>query len=134
MLTKRLLNMSSNAQENRKANANPSKRFFTETLPRDISLSDCVLDLIDNSVHSLVSSADLDVSQHLFLGTKAARVNASVDVGFTASKFLVHDNCGGISIEDAEDHVFRFGEPASSKAETGLGVYGIGMKRAFFKI
>lgn len=44
------------------------------------------------------------------------------------------DNCGGISIDDAEKQVFRFGEPVKEKTRTGLGVYGIGMKRAFFKI
>ena len=41
---------------------------------------------------------------------------------------------GGISIEDAKEQVFVLGNPVREKKHTGLGVYGIGMKRAFFKI
>jgi hypothetical protein len=34
------------------------------------------------------------------------------------------DDCGGISIEDAEKHVFRLGEPADDTASTGLAGCG----------
>ena len=34
------------------AKAHPSKAFFIEMLTRDITLADCILDLVDNSVHS----------------------------------------------------------------------------------
>jgi hypothetical protein len=116
------------------ADANPSKLFFTQTLPRDIPLSDCILDLADNAVHSLVTGNGLDVSEHLFAGTKAKKLTGSIHITFTGSSFTMKDDCGGISIEDAEKHVFRLGEPADDTANTGLGVYGIGMTRAFFKI
>jgi hypothetical protein len=116
------------------ADANPSKLFFTQTLPRDIPLSDCILDLADNAVHSLVTGTGLDVSEHLFVGTKAKKLNGSIQISFNGSSFTMKDDCGGISIDDAEKHVFRLGEPADDTASTGLGVYGIGMKRAFFKI
>jgi hypothetical protein len=33
-----------------KAEANPTKAFFVRMITRDISLADCILDLIDNSV------------------------------------------------------------------------------------
>jgi hypothetical protein len=45
------------------AKAYPSKAFFIEMLTRDITLSDCILDLLDNSVDSLITKANLDVSQ-----------------------------------------------------------------------
>lgn len=116
------------------AKADPSKLFFTETLTRDIALSDCILDLVDNSIHSLISKLNLDVSQHLFSGTKARPVRARIDIDCGASAFHMKDNCGGISVSDAEEAVFLFGNPVRQKQQTGLGVYGIGMKRAFFKI
>lgn len=116
------------------ADARPSKAFFVETLPRDIPLSDCVLDLVDNSIHSLITINGLDVSEHLFSGTNAGKVNAAIDIVFDPARFTMKDDCGGISIEDAREQVFRFGEPVKEKTQTGLGVYGIGMKRAFFKI
>jgi hypothetical protein len=33
-----------------KAGANPTKAFFVTMITRDITLEDCILDLIDNSV------------------------------------------------------------------------------------
>ena len=53
---------------------------------------------------------------------------------FDPSKFTMKDDCGGISIDDARQHVFRFGEPVKEKTRTGLGACAIRMKRAFFKI
>lgn len=116
------------------AKAHPSKAFFIEMLTRDISLSDCILDLVDNSIHSLITRTKLDVSQHLFSGTNAQQVNALIDITFTPSKFSVKDDCEGISIENAKEQVFLLGNPVREKKQTGLGVYGIGLKRAFFKI
>jgi hypothetical protein len=116
------------------ADAHPSKEFFTETLPRDIPLSDCIMDLVDNSIHSLVTLRELDVSEHLFAGTHGRKINGSIDISFTASKFTMVDDCGGITIQAAEEYVFRLGAPVKDNELAGLGVYGIGMKRAFFKI
>jgi hypothetical protein len=47
------------------ASAQPSKSFFIDMLTKDIALSVCILDLMDNSIHSLIADSDLDVSEHL---------------------------------------------------------------------
>lgn len=116
------------------AKAQPSKAFFIDMLTRDIGLSVCILDLIDNSIDSLIAASDLDVSQHLIAGTKAQSIRASIEISFTPSRFTITDNCGGISISKAEERIFLLGNPADETSGTRLGVYGIGMKRAFFKI
>ena len=116
------------------AKAEPSKDFFIDMLTKDIGLADCILDLVDNSIHSLITKTDLDVSEHLLMGTKATKVNALIDVLFTPLKFSVQDDCGGISLKDAEEEIFLFGKPIEDRTHTGLGVFGIGMKRALFKI
>jgi hypothetical protein len=118
----------------RVAHADPSKKFFIDMLTRDIGLAVCIMDLIDNSVHSLVARSELDVSQHLIAGTQARKIRANVDISYGPSKFVVSDDCGGVSIQEAETHTFLLGNPIEEKTQTGLGVYGIGMKRAFFKI
>src|SRR4051794_40593306 len=41
-----------------KAHANPTKRFFVRMITRDITLDDCILDLIDNSVDGAWRSED----------------------------------------------------------------------------
>jgi hypothetical protein len=35
-------------------NASPRKAFFTDMLTRDITLEDCILDLIDNSIQGII--------------------------------------------------------------------------------
>lgn len=114
--------------------AEPSKSFFIDMLTKDISLSVCILDLIDNSIHGLIAQKNLDVSEHLIAGTRAQRMKGRIEVFFDGSSFSVTDDCGGIPIKEAEEHVFLFGNPVANKTRTGLGVYGIGMKRAFFKM
>lgn len=64
-------------------------------LTKDIGLSDCVLDLVDNSIHSLITKTNLDVSEHLLAGTKAKKINALIDIAFTPSKVSVQDDAGG---------------------------------------
>jgi hypothetical protein len=116
------------------AHAHPSKSFFIDMLTKDIPLSVCILDLIDNSIHSLITETNLDVSENLFFGTAATRVKALIEIECTPKRFQISDNCGGISIEDARNRTFLLGSSSGEKGHSGLGVYGIGMKRAFFKI
>lgn len=119
------------------ANAYPRKHFFLEMFTRDISLEDCVLDLIDNSIDGLIKSRDLDITASLLtantqpLGTKTPCPR--IDVKYSDKEFEITDTCGGISLKDAMQDVFNFGHAAG---DTGgaLGVYGIGLKRAIFKI
>ena len=54
----------------------------------------------------------------------------------TPEKVVIEDNCGGIPQDIAISSAFRLGRPSSAppeKLET-VGVYGIGMKRAIFKL
>lgn len=115
--------------------ANPSKEFFIDMLTKDISLSECLLDLLDNSVHGLVHNHSLDVMTPLKEGKLPRKsVDNFVTIKYSPSSFTIDDDCGGISIKDARESVFLLGNPNRSKEDAGLGVYGIGMKRAFFKM
>ena len=60
---------------------------------------------------------------------------------FTAKEFTIVDNCGGISRDLAEERAFMMGKPTLKPGERDpgselptVGMYGIGMKRAIFKI
>jgi len=123
-------------------NANPTKPLFLEMFTRDISLEDCVLDLVDNSLDSLIRSQQIDISD-AFLPQAGPSVLHGIDastnklpqikIQFDDKHFRITDNCGGIPVQDAIDEVFRFGHTAQSKASQ-LGMYGIGLKRAIFKM
>jgi hypothetical protein len=45
------------------ARAYPTKEFFIEMFTRDISLEDCILDLIDNSIDSLIRARKIDIEK-----------------------------------------------------------------------
>ncbi len=122
------------------ANAYPKKHFFIEMFTRDIPLLDCVLDLIDNCVDGLARTGRLKmhtISEDIFskkggvTPTKSNRPH--IRVNFDSKRFQITDNCGGIDYEYALDDVFNFGH-STNRTKEYLGVYGIGMKRALFKM
>jgi len=49
------------------ANALPRKRFFLEMFTRDVSLQDCILDLIDNSIDGLIRSHNVDLGDSFLM-------------------------------------------------------------------
>ena len=88
------------AQRRTKAKAHPTKAFFVRMLTRDISTQDCILDLIDNSVdaawsHTRAGARKLEVSR------KLARF--AIHITISKDRFVISDNCGGISLDDAAD-------------------------------
>jgi len=115
------------------AKGNPSKTFFISMLTRDISLADCILDLLDNSVdgigRSLMRRGATPAPENKFEGYQ-------VSIHFDGAEFVISDNCGGIPIEIARTYAFRFGKPDDAIHEIphSIGLYGIGMKRAMFKM
>jgi hypothetical protein len=118
-----------------KATARASKPFFVSMITRDISLTDCILDLIDNSVDAIENHRSTGYERQLgelkYSGYK-------VKVEFSKDHFLILDESGGISLDSATNYAFRFGRdddnlPDEEEPNT-IGYYGIGMKRAFFKL
>ena len=128
---------------NAKADASPRKRFFLEMFTRDIPLIDCLLDLADNSIDALVRREEIDVSESLLTvennGSLKTNATASknhhmgkVKIQLSSKSFVIEDNSGGITRKEAEEEIFRFGAPETPRGQ--LGVYGVGLKRAIFKI
>ena len=113
------------------AKANPTKKFFVNMITRDISLEDSILDLIDNSVDSAWRNAG---NHHMGLDDETDLSPYSILITTSPTSFCITDNCGGMSFEDAVDHAFSFGRRGEPQEEYSIGVYGIGMKRAAFKI
>ena len=107
--------------------ASPTKKFFVEMLTRDIKLEDAILDMLDNCVDGILRSGQ----------KKAVKPygNFKADIKFDAESFSITDNCGGIPW-DMNEYAFRMGRPAKKApaVDRSVGVYGIGMKRAIFKI
>lgn len=116
--------MSSNILE---AKSLPTKQFFVSMLTRDISISDSILDLIDNCLDGAMRSSKhkTDYSKYV------------IKVNFSESSFSIEDNCGGIPLDIAKNYAFKMGRERSDNRDNEnetIGMYGIGMKRAIFKM
>lgn len=110
-------------------NGAPTKRFFVDMLPRDIELDDAILDLVDNSIDGAMRKAkNMGAFDNRYRGMRCELV-------VTPERFSINDNCGGIP-ESHFDAAFRLGRPTiglDGDLPT-VGMYGIGMKRAIFKM
>ena len=116
----------------------PSKAFFVDMITRDLSVDESILDLIDNAIDAAVTRQCVNVMSVLTKQSndfrRFAQAKVSIEIDVDNDSFMIRDSCGGISIEDARETVFRFGNPQERPALGGLSVYGIGMKRSFFKL
>jgi len=102
---------------------NPTKSFFIEMITRDISIKDAILDLLDNSIDGANNINPGDFN------------NLYIDITVNKDCFIIKDNCGGFTLETAQKYAFRFGRPDEAPKTGGsIGRFGVGMKRALFKI
>lgn len=118
-------------QASKKVDASPAKRFFVEMLTRDIELSDAILDLLDNCVDGAIRTGIKKKSP-----SNLPYLDYYAKIKLSPQEFSIEDNCGGISHEIARKHALRLGREDSDRDANlaTVGVYGIGMKRAIFKL
>jgi hypothetical protein len=130
------LNESNNMSKHEMISASPTKNFFVEMLTRDIELEDAILDLLDNCVDGIQRTKNVENTDRVS-GEKPYE-GFWAKINFSPEYFSLEDNCGGIPIEVARDYAFKMGTPVSSSNRDAdvytIGTYGIGMKRAIFKI
>ena len=126
---------------NVQVSAGPTKAFFVRMLTKDIELADAILDLLDNCVDGILRRRAAEAkatkkAQKLLKPTKRPYKEFWADIEATPEGFVIHDNCGGIPEKIAEKYAFMLGRPDPERdadLET-VGMYGIGMKRAIFKM
>jgi hypothetical protein len=121
------------------ADASAEKRLFIELLTRDIPLVAAFLDLIDNSINAALEpySARLTSAADYLALFADENIVPSVTISLTASgaSVAITDTAAGISAQTAQNDVFKFGRgPGDSREGDRLSVYGIGLKRAMFKL
>ena len=111
--------------------APPVKEFFIKTMPRDIELKDAILDLLDNCVDGIERSINTQQKKEYNVYQ-----NFNAEISLEGKKFKIKDNCGGIPYNILSDYALRMGRPSHAMAlgHKSIGFYGIGMKRALFKM
>lgn len=107
-----------------KIDASPTKQFFINSIIADIYLIDVIPDLVDNCYDGA-----------LRLGKKDDLKEFEAVIQFDKDHFFIKDNCGGITKENAKNYAFRFGRNDDfPPIPNSRGEFGIGMKRAIFKL
>jgi len=108
-------------------NAAPTKELFISMLVRDVTLRDAIGDLLDNCI---------DGALRLRPNGDYRELKVEIELDTSNDYFKINDNCGGIPVEIARNHAFRFGRSnfKAQHTEHSVGVFGIGMKRALFKL
>jgi hypothetical protein len=120
-----------------RAEAKVAKEFFVHMITKDILLEDCLLDLIDNSIDGASRVIQAREEAEPSPRDSERRLEGfGVQLDLRSDSFAIRDNCGGIPLEDARHYAFHFGRKAGTEHEPegSIGLYGIGMKRALFKI
>lgn len=104
--------------------AEPTKELFIYMLVRDIPLIRAIIDLVDNSVDGATHLQSNENYEGLW-----------IKILVNKEYFQIQDNCGGITVKEAEEYAFKFGRANDATVTPkSIGRFGIGMKRAFFKI
>lgn len=104
--------------------ARPTKALFISMLVKDISLIDAIVDLADNSVDGARRLRPVGDYDGLWIRVEADQHH-----------FKISDNCGGIDIDIARHYAFRFGRLSDQPPTPhSIGQFGVGMKRALFKL
>ena len=93
-------------------------------LVRDISVEGAVLDLIDNAVDAAYAHSKADGNLGGF----------RIEITLGQNSFKISDNCRGMDIDTATNYAFRFGRADDFNPNTRIGEFGIGMKRAVFRL
>lgn len=105
--------------------ADPAKGFFVSMLIKDITLRDAIGDLVDNSVDAIKARAADTTNLKGF----------KIDIKLGKSYFSISDNGYGMEADVARKTAFNFGKADSHLLiDNSIGQFGIGMKRAFFKL
>jgi len=115
---------------NKKIEGIPSKDLFIAMLIKDITLRDAIGDLTDNSVDAANANASKSDQQDEIDLSKF-----SINILLDKTHFEIFDNCGGIEEDIARESAFKLGKPKNYEfGKHTIGQFGIGMKRAFFKL
>lgn len=105
--------------------ADPAKGFFVSMLIKDITLRDAIGDLVDNAVDAIKARAKGSTDLKGY----------EIEIKLGKSYFSITDNGFGMEAKVARETAFNFGKSDKHQLiDKSIGQFGIGMKRAFFKL
>lgn len=107
--------------------------YLENVLTKDITALESIFELVDNAVDG--ARDQLFKNPHLEcddFGLPARYDGFKIEIRLKQNSLLFADNCAGIPKDVLTDRAFQIG--AMSNHAFGIGRFGIGMKRALFKL
>lgn len=108
------------------------REYVFSILTADISVADSILDLIDNSIDAarkhIARQPDSGANPILPESYEGYEIDLTID----QNKIEIVDNCFGIEEHLLTEKAFRLG--ARSNEGFSIGIYGVGLIRAFWKL
>ncbi|WP_156398241.1 ATP-binding protein [Caulobacter sp. Root1455] len=110
----------------------PTKAVVVNSLTRDATVEACIFDLIDNAIDAAGATSRHALLEDLPNELLESYLGYEISLSFSGKSFKIEDNCGGISVAALQGMALRFGQRSSH--EGGIGVFGVGLNRALFKL
>ncbi|MBF0334407.1 MAG: ATP-binding protein [Alphaproteobacteria bacterium] len=105
------------------------RQYVFDILTSDISVADCILDLIDNSIDA--ARRDIGLREGAF-GLPTSYAAYEIAVRMSNDQIEIVDNCQGMEEHLLASKAFRLG--ARHAQQFSIGIYGVGLIRAFWKL
>ncbi|WP_338557854.1 ATP-binding protein [Acinetobacter sp. KS-LM10] len=106
------------------ADTRPAKDYLVNGITKDVTIEECIFDLIDNSIDAYPLHTDIIISDYK---------NYTINLNIKKNLFSILDSGKGIQRELLKTDTLRFGTKTIHHS-TSIGYYGIGLNRAIFKL
>ncbi|MGA6135929.1 ATP-binding protein [Acinetobacter dispersus] len=106
------------------ADTRPTKEYLVHGITQDVSVEECIFDLIDNSIDAYPRHSNEIVSKY---------DDYTIDLTLEKNLFYINDCGKGIDQLLLQNDTLRFGTKTDHHT-TSIGFYGIGLNRAIFKL
>ncbi|MFN3289057.1 MAG: ATP-binding protein [Acinetobacter sp.] len=106
------------------ADIRPTKEYLVHGITQDVSVEECIFDLIDNSIDAYPRHSNEIVSKY---------DDYTIDLTLEKNLFSINDCGKGIDQLLLKNDTLRFGTKTDHHT-TSIGFYGIGLNRAIFKL
>ncbi|MDO7509060.1 ATP-binding protein [Acinetobacter baumannii] len=106
------------------ADTRPTKEYLVNGITKDVTIEECIFDLIDNSIDAYSRKENELVSDFN---------KYTIEIKLSKNYFSIKDLGKGIKLEALINETLRFGTKTPHHT-TSIGFYGIGLNRALFKL
>lgn len=111
----------------------PTKEVVVKSLTKDVSIEECIFDLLDNSIdgarNDMRRKGRGETDER---GLPSSYEDYWIRLKISGMAATIRDNCGGMEVPDLRDLALRFGK--RSNHSFGIGTYGVGLNRAIFRL